>query len=77
MALMFLISIILMADTHWSGERCGDPNQGCAGYFLFEPSTTADGKLLVVNMMGSMAYSYNTTGGLQGGRMENIGPLSA
>ncbi len=46
----------------WSGKRCSAQNPGsdCGNWFLFEPSITADGRLLVVNAAGiGLYYSYS------------------
>jgi hypothetical protein len=46
----------------WNGNSCSAPNAGsnCNSYALFEPSVTADGRLLVLNGAGlGLWYSYS------------------
>ncbi|MCH9647992.1 MAG: hypothetical protein K0U98_07120 [Deltaproteobacteria bacterium] len=65
----------------WSGSQCHSTNPGpdCRnGLFLFELSITADGKLLMLNLVGGkgLYYSYNEVGACRADGWSTLRPAS-
>lgn len=64
----------------WNGSACGVTQSGapgsCQALALFEPTTSADGRLAVVNMAG-LYYSYNTLGACRADGWTKFLPISS
>ncbi|MBC7690485.1 MAG: hypothetical protein H7222_01840 [Methylotenera sp.] len=69
----------LFPPTLWSGLKCGSsPSPNCDNRTnLFEPSTTADGKVIVMNTMYGIMYSVNTVGACKASGWNKYYPISA